>query len=172
MKHLLLSFPRIGRAAPFRRAGPRTYAVFIMLGLALMSPACGGEANTNSNVNVISTTNTGNNTMPQPINLKSLSEALKIQLRNDAGNVLTPEDWENDVWLDQPIGRFYQNDSEFSKDSVCKVTEALLLPANKKLTDVSKRALRNSVNEQTLCKSAVSSMLDATLDIVPIIATN
>ncbi len=115
--------------------------------------------NTNANFNVA---------MSNPINKDTLSAALKQRLRRDKHEVLTQKSWADDEWRDLNIGLFYKNDDEFVRDAVCDVTLKMIAPNNERLTAVSQRRLRKNVNHQTKCKSAVSEMLNATLDTEPI----
>ena len=102
------------------------------------------------------------------INRGTLSESLKNRLMDDNEELLTDDDWAGDAWLDVSIGLFYKNDDEFSKDAVCDVTEEILRSANKKMTDVSERRLRNNINHNTKGRICISEMLTATLDTKPI----
>lgn len=101
-------------------------------------------------------------------NKKTLSAALKKRLRNDKENLLSPEDWEKDAWLDLNIGLFYDSDDEFVDDVVYEVTRDVLRNENKKLKRNARLRLGEDVNIDTKCKAAVEEMLDASLSTEPI----
>ncbi len=94
----------------------------------------------------------------------ALSNALKIQLKKDKEDVLTPAQWEADKWLDMPIGRFYKNLDKLVGNAVCDVTDALLKPHNKRMRKNAALSLRNKVKFDKKCKDAVEEMLTVALD--------
>jgi hypothetical protein len=178
MLYRVCCFPGRNTFAPVLVCANRAIPLCCLFLFALFLISCGDEgannaANSNFNKSVNSNTtnvSNANTTMPPTIDNASLKAALKDRLHSDAGQVLSEEDWTKDVWMDMPVGRFYVNDVQHSKDAVCLATEELLKQANLKLTLASKKALRMGVTEKTLCKAAVSKMLDATLSTEPIIA--
>ena len=134
------------------------------------SPAGGGEKSRAADDSVYKTEKKPDFIIPKrlPVNRKTLSLALKNRLKNDKAKVLTEKDWEQDEWQNLKLGIFYKNDDEFIRDTVCVVTLEMLKPNNEKLTRVSQRKLRRSVNFNTKGKDAVNEMLDASLDTEPI----
>lgn len=170
-------------------------AVVILL---LLSRSCDFEAtsnfavNTNRRANVSNTSNSRANNVNESANMSNSAtntshigevtfEQLKLELKNglrerireSSGNekVFTPSQWNADAWLNQTIGRFYNDDDDYAKKAVCSVTERVLKEHNKKMKGDALPRLRDSISHGLMCSKVVSYMQDAAVNTESIVRT-
>lgn len=103
-----------------------------------------------------------------PVSARVVSSTLKQRLVGDNLLELSGEDWSENKWLNERIGRFYKYDDEIVQMVVAEVTNEILANSNRKMTGVSERRLRKRVNNQTYCQVAVNEILEASFDSEPL----
>jgi hypothetical protein len=75
--------------------------------------------------------------------------------------------WDSNKWLDKPLADFCNDDDEDARNVVCDVINKMLQPSGQRLTGTAKHDLRNSVDSQTVCKSAIELMVKAKNSVEP-----
>lgn len=148
------------------------FSFFCSLTVILTGCEAGTSPNANMTANAVSSpvrtiqaNRTEVNTMatPEPVEIdeKTIKTALKEELKNTKANIMTPEQWEKDGWMNFAFSRFYGDRPRLVSDAVVKVTNEILKGRGKRMIEASERELRGLVKPDTLCKDAVEPMWKA-----------